>query len=282
MVIELTIGTIIAIIICSFLFEYTDATLGMGYGTTLTPVLLIFGFKPLEIIPAVLLSQLISSLLAAFFHHREGNVDLKPTTINPKMIIRKLRSLGYIESLKQGLPRHLKIALLLALCGIVGTIAAVFVAINISKFWLNVYIGCVVFLMGMLILITLNKEFRFSKGKIIVLGLIASFNKGMSGGGYGPIVTAGQILSGVEGKNAVGITALAEGLTCAVGVVTYLLTAKHALDWSLAPYVIIGAVCSVPFCAVSVKKLNTKKLKLAIAALTITLGIATLIKAFMP
>lgn len=278
---DLSLGLIIAIVICSFLFEYTDSTLGMGYGTTLTPVLLILGFKPLEIVPAVLLSQLISGFLAAFFHHREGNVNLRPKTINPKIIIRKLKSLGYIESARRGFPRHLKISLLLAVCSIIGTIAAVLVAINISKFWLNIYIGGIVLLMGALILITLNREYKFSKGKIILLGLIASFNKGMSGGGYGPVVTGGQILSGIEGKNAVGITALAEGLTCAVGVAAYYLTKKHGLDWHLAPYIIIGAVCSVPFSAISVKKLNTKKLKLAIAVVTIILGITTLIKAFM-
>lgn len=282
MLIEPSLGIIIAIIIASFVFEYTDATLGMGYGTTLTPVLLIVGFKPLEVVPAVLLSQLISNFLAALFHHREGNVDFKPKTTNLKTIIKKLRSLGYIETMRQGFPPHLKIALLLAACGIFGTIVAVLVAVTISKFWLNTYIGCTVFLMGLLILATLNKQFRFSKGKIISLGLIASFNKGMSGGGYGPVVTAGQILSGVEGKNAVGITALAEGLTCAVGVLMYALTAKQTVDWSLAPFVIIGAVCSVPFSAISVKKLNTKKLKLAIAVMTITLGIATLIKTLMP
>ena len=31
----------------------------------------------------------------------------------------------------------------------------------------------------------------------------------MSGGGYGPVVTGGQIFSGVNGNNAVGITLLA-------------------------------------------------------------------------
>jgi hypothetical protein len=28
----------------------------------------------------------------------------------------------------------------------------------------------------------------------------------MSGGGYGPVVTGGQLLSGVNGKNAIAIT----------------------------------------------------------------------------
>ncbi len=278
---ELSLTMVAVIIFFSFVFEYTDSTLGMGYGTTLTPVLLIMNFKPLEIVPAVLLSQLICNLLAAFFHHREGNVNLKPKTTKMPIIIRKLKSLGYIESFKRGFPQHLKIALLLGICSIVGTVAAVFVAINISKFWLNFYIGGIVLLMGIIILITMNKEYRFSKKKIVFLGLVASFNKGMSGGGYGPVVTGGQILSGVDSKNAVGITALAEGLTCLVGVITYIFVARGSIDWRLSAYITIGAVCSVPFSAVSVKKINSKKLKLAIAIVTIILGTATLIKSFM-
>jgi len=276
---EINLGLIILIVLIAFICEYTDSTLGMGYGTALTPILILFGFKPLQIVPVVLLSELITGLLAAFFHHREGNVNLKPKTTNLAIIIRKLKSLGYIESFNRGIPKHLKVALLLAICSIVGTVAAVFVAINIPKLWLNLYIGFLVLSMGIIILIFFNKNFNFSWKKIVGLGLLASFNKGMSGGGYGPLVTSGQILSGVEGKSAIGITSLAEGLTCAVGVITYILTSKNPIDWKLAPYVIIGAVLSVPFSAISIKKVTEKKIKIAVAVVTIILGIFTIIKA---
>ena len=275
---ELSLWLGLTIIIIAFGCEYMDSTLGMGYGTTLTPVLLLFGFSPLQIIPPILLSELITGLLAGFFHHREGNVNFRPKTTNISIIISKLRALGYIESFKRGIPLHLKVALLLACCSIVGTIAAVFVVFNIPKLWLKLYIGFLVLAMGVIIVICLNREFKFSWKKITFLGLIASFNKGMSGGGYGPVVTGGQILSGVESKSAVGITSLAEGLTCLVGVITYILVSKNPLDWKLAPFIIAGAVFSVPFSVISVKKISIKKLKLAIAALTIVLGLFTIIK----
>ncbi len=110
------------------------------------------------------------------------------------------------------------------------------------------------------------------------MGLVASFNKGISGGGYGPVVTGGQILSGVEGKSAVGITSLAEGLTCLVGIIAYVLVSKNSIDWKLAPLIIAGAVFSVPLSAISVKKIRSRDLKLAIAVLTIILGILTIMK----
>jgi len=277
----MSLGIIIALIILAFLCEYMDSTLGMGYGTTLTPVLLLFGFDPMQIVPVVLLSELFSGLLAGFFHHREGNVNLKPATADIFKITNMLSPLGYIEKARKTVPLHLKIALLLSACSIVGTVAAVFVAVNIPKLWLKLYIGFLVLTMGILILICLNKEFRFSWLKISVLGIVASFNKGMSGGGYGPIVTGGQILSGIKGKSAVGITSLAEGLTCLVGVVMYILISKGAIDWRLAPWIVAGAVCSVPLSAKSVKRISAKRLKLTIGILTLILGSVTILRTLL-
>jgi len=277
---ELALWFIIMIVIGAFICEYVDSTLGMGYGTTLTPGLLLAGFSPMQIVPAVLLSELISGVLAGIFHHFEGNVDFKPKTTDISKIKGMINSCGFFHGLRNILSFDSKIVLLLASCSVIGTIAAVFVAINIPTFWLKLYIGVLVLSMGLVILIFYNKNFKFSPKKIFGLGLIASFNKGMSGGGYGPIVTSGQILSGVQGKSAVGITSLAEGLTCLVGVIAYALVSTNPVDWGLAPYIVIGAVLSVPFSAKSVKFISTKKLKLAIAILTIALGILTIVKIF--
>jgi len=148
--------------VLAFLCEYMDSTLGMGYGTTLTPLFMLMGYSPMQIVPVILLSELITGVSAGFFHHREGNVDFKPKSTNIPRIIEKLSSLGYVESFKRGIPLHLKVALLLAVCSVVGTVAAVFVAVNIPKFWLKLYIGCLVLAMGLVILIkdkaTLKKD----------------------------------------------------------------------------------------------------------------------------
>jgi len=245
----------LALIILAFFCELIDSSLGMGYGTTLTPILMIVGFGPLAIIPCILLSELITGITAGVAHHKAGNVNFKRGSI------------------------HLKIALVLAVCSIIGATIAVFFALNIPKLWLKTYIGLIVLGMGIVILLTLNKDYKFSWKKITGLGLIASFNKGMSGGGYGPVVTGGQILSGVNGNNAVGITSLAEGLTCIVGVLVFIIS-PETVNWGLAPSLIIGALLSVPFSTFIVKKLPTKTLKIAIGTLTLILGSVTLIKVF--
>ena len=260
MIFELAFGIGITIIIIAFFAEYIDATLGMGYGTTLTPVLLLSGFEPLQVVPAVLLSELITGLLAGFTHHSMGNVNFRPATMNLKKIYLAIKNLGLFESIKLGIPHNLKVALLISSCSIIGTTVAVLIAINIPGFYLKLYIGLLVLTIGAVILLTLNKNYGFSWKKITGLSLIASFNKGISGGGYGPVVTGGQLLAGVEGKKVIGITSLAEGLTCIVGVTVYLLT-KSMIDWRLAPYLIIGAVISVPISAITVKKITTNKLE---------------------
>lgn len=272
----------LAAFVLAFFCEYMDSTLGMGYGTTLTPVFLLMGFAPMQIVPVILLSELLSGLTAGFFHHREGNVNLKPSRIPTFRIAKLLRPGRCVAGLKRVMPPHLKVALLLALCSIVGTIVAVLIAISIPKFWLKLYIGCLVLTMGLIILACRKREFRFSWKRVAMLGMVASFNKGMSGGGYGPLVTGGQILSGVESRSAVGITSLAEGLTCFVGIVTYLLVSDNVLDWTLAPWVICGAMLSVPLSAKSVKRIGARTLQSAIAVLTVVLGLFTIVRTLTP
>ena len=91
---EITLAAGIAIAAVSFAAEYVDSSLGMGYGTTLTPVLLLFGFAPLEVVPALLVSQLLAGILSGFVHHSMGNVDLKPKSLSPPVVWRNLRRFG--------------------------------------------------------------------------------------------------------------------------------------------------------------------------------------------
>ena len=60
---EISIAMIFFLIIMAFACEYVDSTLGMGYGTTLTPLLIMMGYNPFQIVPVVLISELLSGLL---------------------------------------------------------------------------------------------------------------------------------------------------------------------------------------------------------------------------
>jgi uncharacterized membrane protein YfcA len=250
-------GTL-GILLVAFGCEFVDSTLGMGYGTTLTPLLLLFGFSPLQIVPAVLLSELVTGISAAFAHHRAKNVDLRPGT------------------------RAFKVAMVLGACSVVGTLVAVVIAVSIPKVVLTTWIGLLVLAVGVIILVTVARRavVKFSWLKVLGLGTLASFNKGMSGGGYGPLVCGGQLLSGMESKNAIAITSLAEGMTCIVGVAVYLAMGE-AFPWRLALPLAVGALCSVPLSALAVRKIKARPLTVAIGILTTALGIFTLLKTYV-
>lgn len=258
---QLSIEIGLLVFFAALVAEYFDSSLGMGYGTSLTPILLLMGFSPLQVVPMILLAELVSGLFAAFSHTKLGNVNFK------------------IKDNRDGTSNHLKVALLLALCSVVGTVIAVLIAINISQFHLKLYIGVLISLIGLYIILNGKKIHPFSWKRIIGLGVVASFNKGLSGGGYGPVVTGGQILAGISGKNAVAITSLAEGITCIVGFLLYLSTSNE-MDYTLAPYLLLGAIVSVPFSALTIKITNEKRLKKVIGWVTLFLGLFTLYKIF--
>ncbi len=240
----------------AFFFGIVDASFGMGYGTLLTPMLLIVGFDPLQVIPAVLASQLVGDFLAAFFHHRFENVNL---------------SIG---------SKDLEVSVMLAVLGLAASVIAVLIAVNLPTLYLNLYIGISAASLGLLILVARNKGYSFSWVRLLCLGSLASFNKGLSGGGYGPIVIAGQMLAGVEVRNAIGITAFAEGVTCTVAVFIYFLVGKN-VDLLLSILLLIGVALSSPVAALIVRKIESKTMKSIIGISTFALGLLTIFKVLL-
>jgi uncharacterized membrane protein YfcA len=211
------------------------------------------GLDALQVVPAVIASQLVGDFLAVFFHHQFKNVNM---------------SVG---------SKDFKVGMTLGLFSLLGSVAAVLFALKLSKYALNLYIGLLVTIVGIVVLLTRERARDFSWLRLLFLGSIASFNKGLSGGGYGPVVTAGQILTGVDARAAIGITSLAEGITCVAAALTYMLSGK-GIDWMLALALAIGVALSTPVAALIVKKIESKHLKLIIGVLTLVLGALTIFK----
>ncbi|MBP7216031.1 MAG: sulfite exporter TauE/SafE family protein [Candidatus Omnitrophica bacterium] len=267
---ELTIGLFLLIVALAFIGECLDSSLGMGYGTILSPLLIIFGFEPLAVVPAILISQALGGLTASIFHHRFNNVSFT------------------FES------RDLKIAAAIIIFGVIAAIVGASTAIRIPKVALKTYIGALVTIMGIIIL--RNKRYIFSWKKIIGIGLISAFNKGISGGGFGPIVTAGQIISGQKHKAAIGVTTLAEAPICLVSFLTYVITvtlkespgaffsisvkefaramvSSKSLHWELTLALVLGAILVAPLGPFITKRINEKKIHLALGALILIVGL---------
>ena len=270
---EINPAILALVAILAFLCQYASVSLGIGYGTVLVPLLLIVGFAPLEVVPAVLLSQLVGGTIGGLAHHRAGNIKLDFRR-DEGIIKERLRRFGY-------LPRSFdsKVIFILATCGILGALVGVFVAVNIPKVVLEAYIGTMVLGIGVLILRKRHSGV-FSWRALIAIGLVSSFNKGISGGGYVPLVAGGQIISGREVKSSVGSTALAVGLICAVSFLGYVLM-EGGIRWALAAATSAGSIVAAPFAALTVKKADPDKLKVIVGLVTVILGALTLVRAFV-
>ena len=133
---------------------------------------------------------------------------------------------------------------------------------------------------GIIILIRRNRQSKLSWKGLVGLGLISSFNKGASGGGYGPLVTGGQIVGGREARSSIGSTTIVEALVCIVAFVGYLVI-KGDVYWTLAAATSVGSIIAAPFAALTVSRISTNKLKTVIGIATSLLGVLTLAKTFI-
>ncbi len=264
----------ILITFSAYIMEIIDAGLGMGYGTVLSPFLIALGYDPLIVVPSILLSQAMGGFIASLFHQKYQNVDFKPASTNITKIMQSLKKIGFVESFKKGFTKDFKIMLSITILGIIATIFGASAAIKIPKSFLTAYIGILVLAIGILLL--WGKSFIFSWKKMMGVGLLASFNKGISGGGFGPVTTGGQVIAGNEHKSSIGCTTLAEAPICIAGFITYLLL-KGLPSYDLLIMTCIGAMIGAPIGALLTKKINTTKLKCILGILMIILGALTII-----
>jgi len=72
---EISVALFLILFLFAFVCEFIDSSMGMGYGTILSPVLIIMGFDPLVVVPSILLSQAFGGLSASVFHHQFRNVS---------------------------------------------------------------------------------------------------------------------------------------------------------------------------------------------------------------
>lgn len=246
------IALLILVAATAFILSFFDSTVGMGYGTSIIAILLLLGFSPREAVPAILFTNAILGLIAGFSHHKYENVDFSRKS------------------------KDFRVMLALTGFGFIGVIIAILVAVKIPDQYLEAYIGVLVLYIGAKIIIKHRSKHKFSWNKIIFLGTVAAFNKGLSGGAYGPVVVGGQILSGVQSKKAIGIAALAEGLISIVGSIAYFSINDTYLNPLLIIALLAGGATAVPIAAFVVQKYHPHKIRRIIGIVAVALGAAIL------
>jgi hypothetical protein len=241
------------VIIAAVIMESIDSSLGMMYGTILSPFLIGLGFSPVDVVPAIIISQALGGISGSIQHHRFGNTsfDLKSN--------------------------DLKVGIMIFSFGVIAVILGVFIGTRINPFALSLYIAVLMLCMGILVLSGIFLKFSWSK--ISVIGLISAFNKALSGGGFGPIITSGQIIVGRKVKNSVGATTMSEAVICITSFIVWLLMNKRIPLLPLMVALCAGALTGGligPFLLSRIR--NTRIMTRMVAIMAILSGIFALVK----
>ena len=197
----MVIETFLLLVFAAFIMETIDSSIGMMYGTLLSPILVSVGFAPLMVVPAILLSQAIGGVSGTLMHHKHGNADFK--------------------GLKK---KDTRVALAMIIPGLFVVVLGVFAAVSLPKTFVKTYIGVLVVVMSVFCLMRLRYSFAWWKHYLV--GTLAAFNKALTGGGFGPVTSTGGIIGGLSARVSIATTTFAEVVICLVSWVVYMLMSK--------------------------------------------------------
>ena len=237
----------------SFCSGVIDLSLGMGYGFTVTPVMLMLGFTPQEAVPAVLISSFVGGVSSSIWNHRLHNVDFN------------FKSQAF------------KIAAFISGLGVLGAIVGVFISFNLPVRIVGLYIGLLVLASGALVILSKSLVSEFSWSKMVVISLIGSLNKGLTGSGFGPVITTGAMLAGIDEKASVSIQALSESSVSLVGFLAYLLMQGY-VNYQVAATMSLGVLLASPLAARIIHSIDGKILRMFVGVLALIIGSYTLWK----
>ena len=193
------------VVLLAFLFETMDSAAGMGFGTALSPLLLALGYDPLAVVPVLLLSEAVTGIVAAAMHHEMRNVHF---------------------SIRGPMNEATRLSLIITATGIISIVTSVtlaYFALDLPKSVIKAFVAAMVVLMAIAALARHfgSRRTEYRPKRMIAFAAWAAFNKGIGGGGYGPVLTLGQLYSGVYEKSAAAITSLAEGATSIAGILAF-------------------------------------------------------------
>lgn len=147
----------------SFLFELIDSAAGMGFGTALAPLLFLLAYKPLQVVPVLLISETATGFISGIFHHEFSNVRFE----------------------RNFPPRGATGAVLLVACfgsmGALFSILLVYMAIETPEFAIKTYVSGLVLMMGIIGLLRLSsRRERWYRPRLLAgFAALAGFNKGI-------------------------------------------------------------------------------------------------------
>jgi hypothetical protein len=240
-------------LLCGFLAQMADGSLGMGYGTISTTFLLANGVNPAIVSSRVHSARVFSSGVSGYSHHRFGNIN--------KKLFKALVIPGVIG------------AILGATLAFYAQKYSTYVRIPVSFY--TVYLGFFI----------IRKAFKKqnANSKVKRAGWLASvggFTDAFAGGGWGSLVTSTLISKRKSPRYVVGSVCLAEFFVVLASSITFFIFLKSIPFLDIAG-LIIGGLIAAPIAARLVGKLPLKTMFILIGSLVILTSFFTLWKVFL-
>lgn len=228
-------------------FDYMDSAAGMGFGTALTPLLLVLGFDPKQIVPAVMIQQGVAGLVSTYLHKEFENVEWKFKPMS----------------------ETIKLWLIISIVGcfaVAFSITAVYAYLKVGKLYIKLYVAVLLLMMGIVSIYQSKKDRPYRPKRMFGFAALAGFNKGVGGGGYGPVVTIGGLMSGVPVKSMLAVTAICEGTVSSFAILVWLclLTGGVVIDYVLLPSFMIGTIFATTLACYTTRAFPSSLLRIVV------------------
>jgi uncharacterized membrane protein YfcA len=235
------------------LAQLVDGSLGMGYGVTSATLLVAAGIGPAAASAAIHFSEIGTSLVSGFSHHKLGNTDWRTVGV-------------------------------LALPGFIGAFAGATLLVNLDT---DIAVPVVA---GLLIALGTFVTWRFLAPRRLTfgprpgarflapLGLFAGALDAVGGGGWGPVGTSSLLASGrLEPRKVVGSVNTAEFVVAVGGSLGFLVgLGTQDIMWGYVAALMVGGMVAAPVAAVLVRYLPARVLGVAAGGLIVLTNLQTL------
>ncbi len=230
------------------LAQLIDGSLGMAYGVTSSTLLLATGIAPAAASAAVHFSEIGTTLVSGYAHHRLGNVDWRTVSI---------------IAVPGGIGAFFGATFLSSLDGDTAKpwVAALLLGLGLYVIWRFLALG------------GRRPEFsgQLSKRFLAPLGLFGGAMDAIGGGGWGPVGTTSLLSSGrLEPRKVVGSIDTSEFLVAVGGSLGFLFAlGSQGINFGYAAALFVGGAIAAPFAAWLVRHLAARVLGVAAGGLIV-------------
>jgi uncharacterized membrane protein YfcA len=237
--------------------QLVDGSLGMGFGVTSSTLLIAAGIAPAMASASIHFSEVGTTLISGFAHHKMGNVDWRTVAI-------------------------------LAVPGGLGAFFGAHFLVSLPADVAKPWVAGLLFCLGLyviwrfLVLGGRRPEFRgrLSAAFLVPVGLVGGALDAIGGGGWGPVGTTSLLSSGrVSPRRAVGSVSASEFVVAVGGSLGFLSALGSAgINVGFVVALLAGGVVAAPLAAWLVKHLPSRVLGVAAGGLILLTNSQTVLE----